>query len=372
MKIIFISNSIVYGGAEIHTIELCKELSNCGNDVTLIYLRKNKKELEYCSINNSKMKIWTPNLSGIFDLRGLYKILNRIKKQDPDLVFCVNEFPLIYGHLIKKLSGIKYRLISIYHSTELSKYEKLKMIIYKRLFNRSDKIVYVGTNQRKYWEQKGFKEENGIVINNGVDVNRFDGEIFINDNEDLRRKIGIDKDTFVFGVNAAMRPEKRHSDLIEAISELVVVCNINVKCIFIGGGVLEDEIKEQIKQKNVEKYFILTGYQNDVRPYISICDCMILLSERESLSLSAIESMLMSKPMIMSNVGEANKLISDGYNGYLYKFGEIGELKKLIIKIYLSDENLKWGKNSRIKAVQHFDKKVMIDKYMNLIIEEIK
>ncbi len=78
----------------------------------------------------------------------------------------------------------------------------------------------------------------------------------------------------------------------------------------------------------------VTGFQNDVRPYISLCDCMVLTSHSvETFSIAALESMAMGKPVVMTNIGGASEQVDNGVNGFLYEPGDINALSNALIAI---------------------------------------
>ena len=76
----------------------------------------------------------------------------------------------------------------------------------------------------------------------------------------------------------------------------------------------------------------------------------------ETLSLSAVESLALGKPVIASDIGALNEIIKDGENGFLYSPGNREGLKAALKKAAgLSDEKYyEMSKNAKITALMNF------------------
>jgi len=118
--------------------------------------------------------------------------------------------------------------------------------------------------------------------------------------------------------------EKGVKTLIDAMK------TIDYKLIILGTGPLEKELKNYVissKINNVE----FKGFQEGekLKTYIRNSRCVVLPSEwYENGPYSAMESMALGKPLIVSNKGGLPELVEDGANGYIYNNKE--ELKEKI------------------------------------------
>jgi glycosyltransferase involved in cell wall biosynthesis len=71
----------------------------------------------------------------------------------------------------------------------------------------------------------------------------------------------------------------------------------------------------------------ITGYRQDVRPFIEACDVMVLCSHAvETFSIAALEAMALGKPLVLTRIGGAEEQVIPGTNGYLYEPGDIDAL----------------------------------------------
>lgn len=81
-------------------------------------------------------------------------------------------------------------------------------------------------------------------------------------------------------------------------------------------------------------------YPKKIIEFLSSIDIFLFLSGLEGLGQSIIESMIMEKPIIATNVGGISELISDGKTGYLVNIGDSQKITHYIEYI-LSNEKIK-------------------------------
>ena len=71
-------------------------------------------------------------------------------------------------------------------------------------------------------------------------------------------------------------------------------------------------------------------YPNEIKKFFSSIDVYLLLSGLEGLGQSIVESMLMKKPVIASNIGGIPEIVIDGETGFLVNLGDSDQIVHLI------------------------------------------
>jgi len=128
--------------------------------------------------------------------------------------------------------------------------------------------------------------------------------------------------------------------LVEAVNILQNQYNKEVELTIIGGGSLEQKLKEQSKLYGLNVQFLgIIPYGPDLFKYYRDSDIFVLPSYSEGTPLVIIESMANSLPVIASNVGGIPNLLSNNENGFLFDPGNAVELVDAIIKLS-SDVNV--------------------------------
>jgi len=154
-KIFFIISSLRFGGAEKQTIELINHLDSKKFEIFLCYIKNE---------DNLKNDLNLDQLSGLFclekekrfEIRVMVKLKNIIKQIRPETVVCVNLYPAFYIHLSRIIFRINFRIIQVAHSTIMRNLynDIIVRVLYKRLLNRSEQVVFVCKNQMNYWIKK--------------------------------------------------------------------------------------------------------------------------------------------------------------------------------------------------------------------------
>ncbi|MGI6103681.1 MAG: glycosyltransferase, partial [Patescibacteria group bacterium] len=82
------------------------------------------------------------------------------------------------------------------------------------------------------------------------------------------------------------------------------------------------------------------GLQSQVSRLLAIADLFLLPSEREGLSLAALEAMTMGVPVVATEVGGMPELIQTGENGFLAPVGDTELMAKYATQV-LKDSELR-------------------------------
>ena len=127
------------------------------------------------------------------------------------------------------------------------------------------------------------------------------------------------------GICSGLRPEKAHGDLLAALARLRAR-GVPAQALLIGDGPERPAIERGIARLGLEDHVRITGLMADVRPFVSACDVMTLVSHSETFSLAALESMCLGKPLVMSDLGGAGEQVIHGSTGLLFAPGDIEAL----------------------------------------------
>ena len=136
------------------------------------------------------------------------------------------------------------------------------------------------------------------------------------------------------------RPEKRHTNLLDALDRLVRTHNLDVVLVLVGDGPEESAIRLYVEQKSLADYVRFVGTVSDVRPYLGIFDVSVMPSIAvEVFSNALLESIAMEIPVISSDVGGSSEMIEHGQEGYIYPRADVGLLTECL-KILITDREL--------------------------------
>jgi glycosyltransferase involved in cell wall biosynthesis len=322
--LLFIVNSLEVGGAEKQVVTLLNHLDSGHFRLHLAYLKPGDRLLK--QLDTGKLDALTCcNVSRGVEPRAIRQLAGLIRAHGIDAVICTNMYSMLYGYLACSRTRPRPKLATVFHTTLLRNYkEKAQMLLYRQLFRRSDLLVYVSENQRDRWRDWGLRAAADAVVHNGIDVDHFSTERTPR-HEHLRASLGLTEEDYVIGLCSGLRPEKAHGDLLHALAQLRGR-GIPAKALLIGDGPERSHIESLTAELGLRGHVIITGLQEDVRPYIACCDVMTLVSHTETFSLAALESMALGKPLVMSDIGGASEQVVHGQTGLLFEPHDIAAL----------------------------------------------
>jgi len=134
-------------------------------------------------------------------------------------------------------------------------------------------------------------------------------------------------------------------------------------------AILREQVDEWVSEDIVE----YLGTTDNVIPYITQADCIVLPSYREGLSRTLLEASAMTRPIIATNVTGCREVVDDGENGYLCKVKDSADLvNKLELMLMLpSEQRADMGRKGREKMQREFDEKMIVKRYIEVVEEAI-
>ena len=141
---------------------------------------------------------------------------------------------------------------------------------------------------------------------------------------------------------------------------------INFKWYIMGGGTLESEIKDFIKDNKLDEYVILIGVKSNPYPYIKDCDIYVQTSKSEGFGIAIAEARMLNKPVVKTRFDAVYNQMVDGKNGLVVDMN--GKAVSDGIMELINNQDLK---NNIINYLGHEKKgnEEELDKFYKLIEE---
>ena len=315
--IIYIAPAFPVGGAEKFLILLANTLAKEVRSQTVVSLSDDNKAQDEFS---KEIRFVPLPRTGKFDFAPLRTLRRLIRTEKPDIIFCLNFFSFFLTKLI--ISGLKQKpfVIVSYHSTiPKNKKENNLNKLYTTLLTDKDLIITVSENQAKYTALKySIPTRLFKTIHNGIDLNKWRLPGDPCDKIKLRSQYGIPENAAVIIMTAAFRPEKNHIGAIKSLQLLHSVYDQKAYLLFVGEGMLLEQCRGMAEKINMSAFIKFAGPQSDVRPFYWASNLFTLCSTSvETFSIAALEAMACGLPVVLTNIGGASEMISEGLNGFL-------------------------------------------------------
>lgn len=345
---IFVS-TLGSGGAEKQAALLASVLSKhyCVHFVAL-YGDSETSNFVMSILKKSGVKVYP--LNG--DLRKKLKEYANILEENN--VFCSFNYLTkcdFWGAIIAKRCGVK----KVYNGIRNSKLEGYKNVLEWISHN----FVATGTIFNCYsgenaFIKKGFRKRKCITIPNCFPS--------IADPKEKTEKEKVRIITV-----ARFHPQKDYETAIKAIALLKKACK-NFMFDLCGYGVLEKQIRGWVKQYDVEDEVEFHIHPNNIPELLQQADIYISTSLFEGTSNSIMEAMNWCLPVVCTNVGDNDKLVHDGENGYLTQIGDAEQMAAKL-KSLIADRNLRQEMGLRSNQIlrENYSMEIFEKRYIELI-----
>ena len=127
-----------------------------------------------------------------------------------------------------------------------------------------------------------------IILRNGIQAEKY-LNIEKYKIDDLIRTYNLNKQEYTIVMVARLAKEKNHEYAIK-IAENLKERKEKFKMFFVGDGPLEEELKKEVKQKDLSKEIIFTGVVEEPEIYFKVSDVSILPSKFEGFGMTVLES----------------------------------------------------------------------------------
>ena len=285
----------------------------------------------------------TRKITILKDLKATYNLYKLIRKEKPDIVHTHTPKAGIIGMLASYFARVPIRLHTVagLPLMEATGFKRIVLNFVEKLTYKCSTRVYPNSyGLKKIILKHRFTSENKLKVigngsSNGIDTSYFDPELFsIEDNAVLKTNLGIKKTDFVFIFVGRIVSDKGINELVEAFDKICLV-EENIKLLLVGP--FEDELdplqkKTKLLINNNDK-IILVGYQNDVRPYFSISNCLVFPSYREGFPNVVMQAGAMRLPSIVSDINGCNEIIENNINGLVIKVKSVDAIYDAMINL---------------------------------------
>ena len=207
-------------------------------------------------------------------------------------IFKENNYKIIHSHInalsvfplrIAKKAGVPIRIAHSHSTSNKKEWKKniLKMIL--RPFSKLYANQYFACTEyagKWLFGKKVVERKELNVINNAIDLKKF--EFNENIRGELRKELGIREDVLVIGHVGRFMKQKNHEFLIDVFNELIKK-NENSILMLIGQGPLLNEMKQKVRDLNIEDKVKFIGQVTNVEKYYNIMDVFLFPSIYEGL-----------------------------------------------------------------------------------------
>lgn len=381
-RILFFNDGMEMGGTEKLLVGLLNHLVTKECLITLLLPEPSEKNVLLKEISESVTVnyLYKENTSHLKQKAGenvmvffprIFASMKGLKSRDYDLIICFKE--TFFARIFSKMKSPK--ILWIHNILYRRKYEvnsfrerlsvwlnKKQLAVIQKSYNNFDTVVCVSDAAKNAYLDvlhNGYMPQQDIkVLYNAVDFS----ELKTKAKEPIT---DLPQGQTNFILITRTSPEKRTDRLIRAASRLKDE-GYNFHIYIIGEGMDSDAMKEAVSDFALSDMITLMGRTENPYPYILQCKWSLCVSERESFSLTLLESMALNTPVITTDCGGPRDIVAGGKYGLLVE--NSGEGIYAGLKAVLDDSSLsvKYSKDLH-EAVSRFDYQGWLKSVENLL-----
>ena len=395
MKIVHIITLLILGGAQENTLITCKLLAERGHDVTLITgpaigpegaLFEQTKTAKYKTIVIDELR---REINPIIDIPAYFKLKKILKELQPDIVHTHSAKAGILGRyagwaLKGKISDAKPKLPLVIHTIHGLVFHQYQNPLLSKFYIACEKAT--GKKTDAFISVADTMNEKAKAAGIGVDKPYTTAYSAIEETDYLiappqslidafREKHDLPKDAVVFVKVARLFELKGHEYVIES-ARRVAEKHDNCYWLFVGDGLLMEQLKNQIQFAGLEGRFKFTGLipPEQIPLAIHSSDILVHCSLREGLARVLPQAMLCGKPVVSFDIDGAKEVVNEN-TGFLIEPENIDQLTDACVKLLENpDLRSQLGQNGQKAVTEKFAPATMvntIEKVYNDMIDNI-
>ncbi len=219
----------------------------------------------------------------------------------------------------------------------------VKSIILRNFFKGVSAFLYVGKENKKFYEYYGVPQKKLFFGPYAVDNNFFfeKGDALKGKKEEFRKEYGLKSEDTVLLFVGKFIDKKRPQDLLEAY-RIALIQNPSLKLLFVGDGELRLDLERSSKDL---PGVIFVGFKNqtELPKFYTLADVFVLPSGAgETWGLVVNEAMCFGLPVIVSNVvGCSSDLVLENKTGFVFQYKNVEDLsEKILLSEKLKNNNI--------------------------------
>ena len=147
--------------------------------------------------------------------------------------------------------------------------------------------------------------------------------------------------------------QKRYDIAIEALAQLKKICDAPVRWYVLGEGELRESLEQQIRDSGLENDFLLLGVKSNPFPYCKQSDFYVHATGFEGKSIAIQEAQTLGKPILATDCSGNREQIEDGVDGRLCPLTPEDISKQLLWMIEHPEECRSYGEKAKEKVLYH-------------------
>ena len=298
------------------------------------------------------------------DFKLLTFYMRQLQEKRPSIVLTYTIKPNIYGGLACRLKRVPYLVNITGLGTALEHggmLQKFLVLLYRMALKKARCIFFQNTRNKDFMMEKGCIKKNApvkVIPGSGVNLSEHEAKPF--PKEEKVRFLSIMRLMKDKGIEELLQAaEEIHREYPETTFELLGAYEEETRKIY------EPRVRD-LQSQGVLQYY---GYRDDVPDFLEHAQAVIHPSYHEGMSNVLLEAAATARPVLASNVTGCKETFEDNVSGIAFEPGNAKALTEAIRKFLALSvkEREEMGEKGRAYVETHFDRKLVVEAYLEAI-----
>jgi L-malate glycosyltransferase len=317
MRVCHIMSADLWAGAEVQLATTAASLMNQpGVQLSAVLLNEGQlaSELRRLGVPVAVVDETRTNALGI-----VFALVKFLREQRIELVHTHRYKDTVLGLMAARIAGVPHAVRTMHGLREpMTGWAHVKFGVYEALEKRAlhycaDQVIAVSKHMAGILRRSGYPADRITHIHNGIDVGAVRST---RHQQDVRRELGVDPETYLIGTVGRLSPVKGHSGFLRA-ARLVLHKQPRAKFLIVGDGPLSAELHAMAVALRIDGACLFAGHRTDVHDLLSAMNVFVLPSLSEGIPMALLEAMALGVPVVATSVGGVPEVVRHGVNGLL-------------------------------------------------------
>jgi glycosyltransferase involved in cell wall biosynthesis len=366
MKILQLTSSVGFYGAERMIVELTDGLVRRGCDAMLLNLRSvarpDGRMIEKARATGIPAR--EIECRGRLDPVALHAMRRLIREEGIDIIHSHGYKANFYA-LLSRTPRVAGLVATCHNWPGAGIMMRWYRMLDKAILRSFNKVVAVSGVLRHEIERSGVPGAKIVMVHNGVSCQQ---AAFPTATK--RREFTGGENSAIVTAVGRLAVEKGYGYLIDAAREVCAAAP-GTRFLIVGNGPEEQALSTRIRGAGLEAHVRLLGRREDIADILAVTDVFVMPSLTEGMPMALLEAMAAGKAVVATPVGEIPRMIDDGRSGLLVRPRDARGLAEAIAGLLKDRQRaMMLGRAARQRVEADFSAERMAVRYMEMY-EEI-
>lgn len=365
-RIVLLTPSLDYGGAEVVIVQLAKFLVSRNWTVSIVSMLPPRAFVETVEAFGATVVSLEMKRTGL-NARGILALIRYLRSFQPHLIHAHMFHANVLARLLKPVLNIP--VICTVQSTMEAAMTRDRAPLRDLAYRFTDwgcvrTTTVAEAATKRYVQEKLVPPGRVETIPNGVDVQHFRPDQSLRDR--IRRELDWNG-RFVWMAAGRLERAKDYPNLLDAFGH-VHAAHPHARLAIAGDGTLREELERRAQAKGIATAVQFLGLRGDIVELLNAADAFVLSSAWEGTPIVLLEAGACGKPIVSTLVGDASRIVLSNQTGYLAPPRNAGALAGAMAKLLTRPqaEREAMGKSARAHIMNRFSLDATHERYLEL------